>query len=528
MKEPSDSSDYPRFSVTVDVVALTIRRDEHGAPDLCAAMVRRKEDASAYPGYWALPGGFVRRIPEEEQEDLFDAARRELAEETGLDASRMEYLEQLGAYGAPKRDPRDNVVSVAYLGVLPFATVMSAPLRPGGDATRAEWRPVREALAEGLAFDHGRILADGVERVSALLESTVLATAFLREPFTLPELRQVYELVWGPGTPIERRNFYIRLKKLDEFIVEVDEAPREDVDSFGARQPTRGHQPEYSYMRHPAVRRTGPTTLLERPITRRSLRKETPRPELIIHVPHSRAEIPDWVLEQLLLSGDALDVELLRMTDAHLDELFDLPPDEARMIVYPVSRLVCDPERFEDDAREEMAEVGMGVIYTATHAGGKLREPPTAEERKVLLAKFYQPHHARLTAAVAEALVRSDACLIVDAHGFASQWLPFEGEGRGQRPMVNLGTDEFHTPAWLRDKAVAAFSSRFASVTLDVQSAGALVPTAYYRADRRVSSIMVELNRGLYMNEVTGEKLADFDRVAALVRDALREIAWAD
>jgi 8-oxo-dGTP diphosphatase len=178
-------SDFPPFAVTVDLVVLTLRSDQ-----LCALLVRRGE--APFKGRWALPGGFVR-----EDESLDAAAARELAEETGL--ARV-HLEQLGSYGDPRRDPRMRVVSVAYLALAPDLPTPVA----GTDAADASWVPVESPGK--LAFDHSRILADGVERARSKLEYTPLGTAFCSDVFTVAELRRVYELVWGSA--LDARNFH--------------------------------------------------------------------------------------------------------------------------------------------------------------------------------------------------------------------------------------------------------------------------------------------------------------------------------
>ncbi|VVJ19010.1 Nudix-related transcriptional regulator NrtR [Amycolatopsis camponoti] len=180
---------HPPFAVTVDLVVLTLTGDE-----LCALVVRR--GVSPHLGEWALPGGFVRA-----DEDLSDAARRELAEETGL-APGTVHIEQLAGYGAPDRDPRMRVVTVAYLALAPD---LPTP-RAGTDAAEARWAPVRSLAGEHLAFDHDRILADGLERARAKLEYSPLATAFCPPEFTVAELRRVYELVWD--TRLDPRNFH--------------------------------------------------------------------------------------------------------------------------------------------------------------------------------------------------------------------------------------------------------------------------------------------------------------------------------
>ncbi|WP_431953610.1 NUDIX hydrolase [Actinacidiphila sp. bgisy167] len=202
---PYDPSAFPPFAVTVDLVVLTVR--SHA---LCALAVRRGEPP--YQGRWALPGGFVRG-----DEDLAGAAARELEEETGLQAGSGVHLEQLATYGDPKRDPRMRVVSVAHLVLAPD---LPAP-RAGGDARSARWAPVEELLRNGeegtLAFDHARILADGVERARSKLEYSALATAFCPPEFTVGELRRVYEAVWGVA--LDPRNFHRKVTGTVGFLV---------------------------------------------------------------------------------------------------------------------------------------------------------------------------------------------------------------------------------------------------------------------------------------------------------------------
>jgi 8-oxo-dGTP diphosphatase len=201
-----DASSYPPFAVTVDLVVLTVRDDE-----LQALVVRR--GSAPYEGRLALPGGFVHA-----DEDIEAGARRELAEETGL-RLRDVHLEQLATYGRPKRDPRMRVVSVAHLALAPE---LPAPVA-GTDAAEADWRPVADLLdsPRRLAFDHAQILRDGVERARSKLEYTPLAAAFCEEPFTVGELRRVYEVVWGEA--LDPRNFHRKVTGAPGFLVETGE-----------------------------------------------------------------------------------------------------------------------------------------------------------------------------------------------------------------------------------------------------------------------------------------------------------------
>ena len=173
--------EFPAFAVTVDVVILTMSESR-----LQVLLVSRGEEPFA--GMWAIPGGFKRPT-----ETLDEAAKRELREETGVDAASL--LTQFGAYGDPGRDPRLNVVTVGYLAVLRDVGSVAA----GTDAAVAALVPVADVLngKVELAFDHLRIVRDAVERVRVELELSGVATAFVGQTFTLAELRAVYEAVWG-------------------------------------------------------------------------------------------------------------------------------------------------------------------------------------------------------------------------------------------------------------------------------------------------------------------------------------------
>src|SRR6266852_5279733 len=141
----------PRIALTFDLVVLTVRDQQ-----LFALVGRRAADPCS--GRWALDGGFIRL-----DEDLSAAADRVLEQRAGL-AGAPVHLEQLQTYGYPDRDPRQRVVSVAYLGL--------APDLPAPDQPRMSWRAFA-SLTE-MAFDHLRILQDGVERARAKLEYTTL------------------------------------------------------------------------------------------------------------------------------------------------------------------------------------------------------------------------------------------------------------------------------------------------------------------------------------------------------------------
>jgi 8-oxo-dGTP diphosphatase len=186
-----------RVAVTVDLVVLTVREQQ------LSALVWWR-DRPPYAENWSLPGGFIQL-----DEDLPVAAQRLMAERAGLADVRV-HLEQLATYGYPDRDPRQRVVSVAYLGL--------APDLPASTRAQVMWRPVAEIAQKGrIAFDHRRILLDGVERARAKLEYSPLAAAFCPPEFTVAELRRVYEIVWGH--PLDPRNFHRKVTGAEGFLV---------------------------------------------------------------------------------------------------------------------------------------------------------------------------------------------------------------------------------------------------------------------------------------------------------------------
>src|SRR6476619_56962 len=196
-----DPSQFPAFAVTVDVVILTMP----GAM-LHVLLVRRGE--APFEDMWAIPGGFKRPT-----ETLDEAAKRELREETGVDAASV--LAQLGAYGDPGRDPRMNVVTVAYLAVLRDVENVVA----GTDAADAGLTPVSDVLNGKLqlAFDHQRIVRDAIERVRVELEASGMATAFVGTTFTMAELRTVYEAIWG--VQLDAANFRRSILAEDGWVI---------------------------------------------------------------------------------------------------------------------------------------------------------------------------------------------------------------------------------------------------------------------------------------------------------------------
>ena len=243
---------------------------------------------------------------------------------------------------------------------------------------------------------------------------------------------------------------------------------------------------------------------------------------VVLHVPHSSVVIPSDLRSSVTLDDQALESELLKMTDWYTDELFEYP--EASLVRFPVSRLIIDPERFLDDAAEPMAGRGMGVVYTATASGGVLRSEPDAGTRQELIDRFYQPHHQALESAVEEKLRTRGECVVVDCHSFPSSPLPYETCQDPDRPDLCIGTDPFHTHEELIECIEAEAKDQGLSVKINTPFSGSLVPMRYYRKRKTAFSVMLEINRSLYMDEATGQKSDSFEETQRKIESLLERV----
>lgn len=204
------------MAVAVDMVLITA---DTGV--IKVLLIRRKNEP--YQGKWALPGGFVKQ-----NEELLDAAKRELKEETGVAGIE---LKQMHSFGGVDRDPRGRVISVAYLAFLP----KESDLYAATDAADADWFPIYD-LPE-LAFDHDEIVSYAIKTLRNKIESSAFCKQLLPSQFTLNELQSVYEAILGG--PLNNAEFSREILKSGK-IIEIQGIGKRDA-KFYSFNPNLGN-----------------------------------------------------------------------------------------------------------------------------------------------------------------------------------------------------------------------------------------------------------------------------------------------
>lgn len=238
---------------------------------------------------------------------------------------------------------------------------------------------------------------------------------------------------------------------------------------------------------------------------------------IILHIPHSSPYIPFY--DGFVMRGQVLNNEINLLTDWFIEELFNLPYQK---IVTPFSRVFCDVERFEDDSAEFMAQKGMGMCYTHMDNGEVMRvvEP---ELRERIKSEFYLPHHRALEGLTTELLYKYGKVIIVDCHSFTDLPLKRDLNKDIPRPDFCLGIEEYHTPVDLYLPAHEFLTKLGYTVLINNPYSGTMIPLNYYKNNKNVMSIMVEINRKLYMR-IDGNdaiKNENFVKVKGLIRNLI-------
>lgn len=242
--------------------------------------------------------------------------------------------------------------------------------------------------------------------------------------------------------------------------------------------------------------------------------------KLILHIPHSSTYIPSY--DGYLVSSERIDKEILKLTDWYTDDLFATETDI--LVKAEFSRVFCDVERFSDDEDEPMAAFGMGVVYEKTDSGEPMREI-SADLRQHILDSYYWKHHNHFANVVNQELQQRGTALIVDCHSYSN--IPFlrDRDQRSNRPDFCIGTDDNHTPPALVEASVAFFGDKGYSVGVNTPYSGSIVPLEHYeKKNKSVRSIMLEVNRKLYLTAASNQQNETYEETKETVQEYLRMI----
>ena len=214
----------------------------------------------------------------------------------------------------------------------------------------------------------------------------------------------------------------------------------------------------------------------------------------VIHLPHANVEIPQKYLNDYLLSEEELSANIYQYADYRTDELYKFFLQNIESVVNPYSRLFMDPERFFDDERESMQKkYGLGWFYENAILSQK---PLRDKKHKKEIEKYYHEHHKKLTELVEKKLKLYGRCTIIDCHSFSDERYWFH-EKNSALPDICIGYDKYHKDT----KLVETIEDVFQDYNLNINKpyAGSLVPNKFYMNDSRVKSVMIEINKKLYL-----------------------------
>lgn len=229
--------------------------------------------------------------------------------------------------------------------------------------------------------------------------------------------------------------------------------------------------------------------------------------KLILHIPHSSAKILDDT-SYVSFSKEIHD-ELALITDWETDKIFQA--DDVTTLKCDFSRIYCDVERLPEN--EQMDEVGRGIYYVKGIYGQHIRSYSKSDVDKV--KALYNEHYHMFNDFIKDKLNKVGEVLIIDCHSFNNIPLPYENDNGRERPDICIGTNDYHTPIQLKDFVTNYFTDLGYSVAINFPYSNTNIPIKYLNKEKRVSSIMIEVNKDLYMDgeDIIHDKISELNKI---------------
>jgi len=228
----------------------------------------------------------------------------------------------------------------------------------------------------------------------------------------------------------------------------------------------------------------------------------------LIHLPHSGIQIPIEYIDDYLLTKEELEKNIYQYCDIYTDELFATLYEAFGGVKNSYSRLFFDPERFGNDEDEEMHKrFQLGWFYeNAILEKKQLR----INKNKALIRDFYDKHHKKLNKLTHEKLEKHDKCTVIDCHSFSNERYWFHDKNL-ELPDICIGFEDMHVDYHLVNIIKNEFSGY--NVKINTPYAGSLVPTDYWQKDKRVKSVMIEINKKLYLESDNITKSKNYTKI---------------
>ena len=235
----------------------------------------------------------------------------------------------------------------------------------------------------------------------------------------------------------------------------------------------------------------------------------------LIHLPHAGTKIPAEYLSDYYLDEEELESNIFEYADLYTDELFGTLYKKFGGVKNENSRLFVDPERFGDDDAEAMQQkFQLGWFYENAIL---TKKPLRSTKNKTKIRKYFDEHHELLNAKTQEKLDKYDKCTVIDCHSFSNRRYWFHDNI--ELPDICIGFEDMHIDTTLVEKIKTIFKGYDIGINTPYQ--GSLVPTNYWQKDKRVKSVMIEINKKLYLKDNHLSKNSNFSKIQSMIEEIL-------